>query len=733
MNITMRCLVGNGKRPGLFGNLCRGSVSAWGVILLSWIVWNGFPIQAHAAAPRPNILFILVDDLGYGDIGVFYQNFRRDQHDPTKPWHRTPNLDRMAREGIQLRDHYCPAPVCAPSRASLLLGVHQGHSNVRDNQFDKALEDNYTLASVLKAAGYATACIGKYGLQGQGSNPQQWPAYPTKRGFDYFFGYVRHRDGHEHYPKEGKYRGRKEVWENDREVSDLLDKCYTADLWTARAKQWIIDHCRKHPDQPFFLYLAYDTPHAVLELPTQAYPPGRGLHGGLQWLGQPHHMINTASGTIDSWIHPDYRNATYNDGKNPHAPWPEVYKRYATSVRRIDTAIGDLLQLLRDLHIDRNTLVIFTSDNGPSRESYLPQAYHPTFFHSFGPFDGIKRDCWEGGVRVGAIAWWPGTIPAGRISHLPSAFWDWMPTFCELAGVPPPAKTDGRSLVPTLIGRGRQRPPLVYIEYFQNGRTPNYSAFLPAHRGRRRRQMQVIRIGNYVGVRYDIQSANDPFEIYRIDLDPQQRTNLAAKLPHLQRQMKELALQVRHPGGGVRRPYDTALVPAVHLRRPLRKGLVHYALYQGRWPWVPDFQTLQPIAEGEIQGITLKIPSHSLGKETVFSTSNYEIYRKVASRQTNYGIMFTGYFIAPRDGTYTFFLQSDHGALLRIHQAIVIDDDAHHDGSEVRGTIRLQAGPHPFTLSYRHQRGPEILRLYVQGPGMPKQEVTGEFLGLEKR
>jgi arylsulfatase A-like enzyme len=273
---------------------------------------------------------------------------------------------------MKLTDHYCPAPVCAPSRASLMLGVHQGHANVRDNQFDKALENNHTLASVLKAAGYITAIIGKWGLQGKGKNLAEWPAYPTKRGFDYYFGYIRHSDGHEHYPKEGTHRGAKQVWDNSREVSAELDKCYTSDLWAARAKKWIMDQHATNAAQPFFIYLAFDTPHAAIELPTQAYPSGSGAHGGLQWLGENGHMINTATGKVDSWMDPDYANATWDNDRNPktpEVPWPNVYKRYATAVRRIDNCVGDVLQLLRDLHLDHNTMVIFSSDNGPSKES----------------------------------------------------------------------------------------------------------------------------------------------------------------------------------------------------------------------------------------------------------------------------------------------------------------------------------------------------------------------------
>ena len=174
----------------------------------------------EVAAKRPNILFILCDDLGYGDIGVFNQTARQARKEPAI---LTPNLDAMAAEGIALRGMYCPAPVCAPSRASLFSGVTQGHSNVRDNQFDKALEDNHTIASVLHQAGYRTALIGKWGLQGRGRSPETWAAYPTKRGFDDFFGYVRHGDGHEHYPKEGLYSGKKEVWDGGKEISADLD------------------------------------------------------------------------------------------------------------------------------------------------------------------------------------------------------------------------------------------------------------------------------------------------------------------------------------------------------------------------------------------------------------------------------------------------------------------------------------------------------------------------------
>lgn len=200
-----------------------------------------------SAAPRPNIIFVLTDDLGWGDLGVLHQNSRDFANNRNLPAFSTPNLDSMAAQGVRMDRHYCPAPVCAPSRASLLLGVHQGHSNVRDNQFDKELANNHTLGTVLKQAGYATAAIGKWGLQG-GSG---FPGHPQNRGFDYFFGYMAHLDAHFHYPKE---QGRA-FYENFTNIADQLDKCYSTDLTAARAKKWIIDHQAATPSDPFFMYL----------------------------------------------------------------------------------------------------------------------------------------------------------------------------------------------------------------------------------------------------------------------------------------------------------------------------------------------------------------------------------------------------------------------------------------------------------------------------------------------
>jgi len=651
--------------------------------------------QAGTLSSRPNIILVVADDLGYGDLGVFFQNQRRAANDRSQPAHFTPHLDAMAAQGIQLRDHYCSAPVCAPSRASLLLGVHQGHANVRDNQSDKAVEDNHTFASVLKAAGYATGAFGKWGLQG-GPNegdpaaaqagPAQWPGYPTRRGFDFYYGYVRHRDGHAHYPqKDGK-----QVWENEREVSTDLAGCYTADLFTARAKKWIADQHAAHPQQPFLCYLAFDTPHAKLQYPPCDYPAGGGKQGGVQWLGTPGRMINTAHGQPDGCCHPDYAQATWDDDRDPSTPekpWPDVGRRYASAVRRIDDCVGDVLQLVKELGLDEHTLVVFTSDNGVSMESYLPAPFSPQFFRSFGAFDGIKRDCWEGGVRVGALARWPGVVPAGAISREPSAQYDWLATFAELAGVPAPARTDGVSLVPTLGGREQKRSSPIYIEYFVRGKTPGYAEFLPQRRNRERGQMQAIRIGDFMGVRYGISSAADPFEIYNVATDPQQATNLARQgreYDALQQQLHDAVPAMRRPDEAAPRPYDNELQPAV---QPAKTAPgIAWRAFEMAAPWVPRLDDLKPTAHG-----THPRPDVA-----------------VSPRRDDVALFFTGYLEVPEDGEYRFHITADGGTLLRIHEATVIDADGGHEpGSEADGVVRLQAGKHPFRLYYARRRAGE--------------------------
>ena len=544
-----------------------------------------------------------------------------------------------------------------------------------------------------------------------GTTPTDWAAYPTRRGFDYFFGYERHGDGHEHYPKEAITSNRsKACYDGTNNVTPALDKCYTTDLFAARAKKWIEDQHTAQPNQPFFIYLAFDTPHAAYELPTQAYPAGGGTNGGLQWLGEPGHMINTASGTVDSYIPPDYATATYNADKNLNSakvPWPEIFKRYATGVRRIDEATGDLMKLLKDLNIESNTLVVFTSDNGPTPEDYLhlTPRYEANFFDTFGFMDGVKRDAYEGGIRMPTLVRWPGRIPAGSINFTPSEFQDWLPTFVDLAGLPSPARSDGVSLLPTLTGKGIQAPSTIYVEFADTYKVPSYSEFEPAHRGRTRNQMQVIGMDGLQGVRYDIKSQADDFEIYDVDHDPKEATNLAVRAEYtgLQQRMKDRVLQLRRPDPDAPRPYDNELVPADSISNTVAG--INWSVYEGHFPWVPELSTLSPVAKGVSDSPSLT----------------------VLTRQNDVAVFFTGYIQAPADGDYTFSLSTDGGALLRIHDATVINADfGYRAGSKASGSIKLKMGMHVFRLYYSRQKSslPPELKVSWQGPGFSEEPIS---------
>ena len=661
--------------PVWVGNLDSGMILKTGalflVLALSWV----------QAASKPNIIFILTDDLGYGDYGVFFQNLRKEKNDPTEPWHVTPKLDEMAAEGVQLRHYYCAAPVCAPSRGSLLHGVHQGHANIRNNMFDQELEDNHTLASVLRSAGYSTAAIGKWGLQGGGreekathgkkarkkGDPANWPSYPTKRGFDFFHGYVRHRDGHMHYPKEDN----KELWENNEEIADGLDLCFTTDLFTARAKKWITDQKEAEPEKPFFLYLSYDTPHAILQLPPSEFPKD-----GLKWVGEKGKMINSAVGKKDSYTHPDYANAKWDhdsDSSTPEKAWPNVYQRYATNVRRIDDCVGDLFNLLKEMKIDDNTLVVFTTDNGPSKESYLPEGYRPDFFNSFGPFDGIKRDVYEGGVRAGALVRWPSSQVKGAVSDLPCQAHDWMATFAEVAGVNAPARCDGVSLVPTLTGTDGQKDPFVYVEYVNSNKIPDYSDFEKNKRGKKRQQMQMIRYGKHLGVRYNIGNHDVPFEIYDIAKDPKQLNDLAEKMPDLHQKMLDDVIRNRRPHSKAKRPYDWQFMPALSVDES--HGGVVWQTFENTGAWLPKLDDLESLASG----VAAVIPEVVVEK--------------------GQAVLLSGYLDIPEDGEYTFTLPAGEIALLRVHGATVIDAAYKASNKPSKGEVKLKKGKHPFRLS----------------------------------
>ncbi len=644
-----------------------------------------FPL---AGAEKPNIIFILTDDLGYGDVGVLFQKQREGVQV------QTPELDKMAGAGTILNRHYCPAPICAPSRASLITGMHQGHTNVRNMQFDKAIEDNWNFANTLQKVGYHTIHLGKYGLQGWGHDPEKWAGYPTKRGFDYFYGYVRHVDGHQHYPANEwslgdnkSHQGKKQVWENNEEVSAGLDKCYTTDLWTAKAKQLIISETEENPGRPFFMFLSYDTPHAALQLPTVAYPAGKGVKGGIQWLGKPGKMINTAKGTIDDYRDPHYTGKGLTD----------LAERFATSITRIDHCVGDLLQTLRDLKIDRKTIVVFSSDNGPHRESYLKgKRWSPTVFESAGNFKGSKGSSHEGGLRVPTFAWGPSIIKAGQTSNRPSQFHDWMATFCDYAGLQAPARIDGVSLRPTLGQQGRQRDGVVYVEF---------------------NNQQGLYLDGYKGLRLKATDHSVDFEIYDTIKDESEALNLANtsdNFRRLQERMKDEVLRLRMPNKHARKPYDGEFVPGLALdERALRQG-VQVQSYLGTWNWVPDFTGMTEEGSSLAENINLDL----------------------LPAQKDSGLLFSGYLRIPEAGDWTFEGEATGGFIFKVHNKLVIDGDYQYEGAPLSGTVRLTKGIHPFRLYYRTVVGRPDLSLKWQGPNIRMSPLpSGSLLveGLEKR
>jgi len=393
---------------------------------LAGIAGGGALVSLAAAATagrrrrRPNIVFILADDLGYGDLGCFGQKKIK-----------TPRLDRMAAEGVRLTSHYAGFTVCSPSRCALMTGKHMGHASVKGNG-GRLRKGDVTVPMLLKQAGYKTCMIGKWGLVGKPGHPGS----PNNKGFDHFFGYDNQGFAHFYYP-EFLWRNDKKVLypdNHDLRVNGQYKKgkgTYSHDELTKEALGWI----KANKDHPFFLYLPYCIPHAELTVPEDSMAP----YLTLNWPEKPkiEGKGNTGGGGYGS----QYKRG-YCGQSHPNAA-------YAGMVSRLDRDVGRILDLLDELKLSEETLVIFSSDNGPSGEG----GQSMTFFNISGPLRGGKRSMWEGGIRVPTIARWPGRIRPGRTSDHPSAFWDFLPTACELAGVRPPKDIDGISYVPELLGR----------------------------------------------------------------------------------------------------------------------------------------------------------------------------------------------------------------------------------------------------------------------------------------
>ena len=402
-----------------------------GILLLVCLMWVRTDVVGAATEVRgvkPNVIFVLVDDLGYGELGCFGQKIIR-----------TPHLDRMAEEGRKMTRFYSGNTVCAPSRTVLLTGLHNGHATIRGNR-DPLAEgaslraDEPTVAKVLKGAGYLTACIGKWGL-----GTEKTEGHPDRQGFDEFFGFLTHKHAHNHFP-DFLWRGRERVSLKNvvRSMSDNPDDPmgvplkaveYADDLFAEEALRFV----ERSKDEPFFLYYSMVIPHANNEA-TRVSQNG---------------------------------NEVPDEGSYRDRSWNAPQRGHAAMVERMDGYVGRLLARLRELGIAERTLVIFSSDNG----HHVEGGEGPEdIFDKNGPLRGWKRDLTEGGIRVPTIAWWPGRVAAKTESAHVAQFADFLPTAAELAGVPVPAGRDGLSFVPDLLGKtGQAEHTHLYWEFYERG------------------------------------------------------------------------------------------------------------------------------------------------------------------------------------------------------------------------------------------------------------------------
>ena len=481
---------------------------------------------AAACAEKPNVVFILADDLGYGDTGFTWQACAREA---ARARILTPNLDRLAKEGVTLSSHYCAAPVCAPSRASVLLGRVQGRCSLMNNCFDRAFTESDTLGTVMKSAGYTTWAVGKWGIAGGGESGERILSHPLDKGFDYFYGFLDHMAGHTYYHYEGHIRGAfMGITENRTNATASADGIYSTDLFAAKTKELISRHLARESGKPFFLYLAVNAIHGSgqsgdnLKDKTPLHVPGRPYpEDGVSWP-----LDKEPLDARNTWINPAYTNL------------PPFAARYATAITRMDDAIGDIVRHLEKNGIVDDTLLIFTSDNGPADE----YGADPRFFGSAGPFDGLKRDVFEGGMRVPALVCWPARLKPGMVDSAPSQFHDWMATLADVANVAKPADCDGVSLLARWEGK-RGEPSLVYTQYEfpWGGGTAAFNEF-KSRKGAVRGLQQMVRVGDYVALRTCMRDggAGAKVRLYDVVKDPFERHDLADEESQRSR-LKELS------------------------------------------------------------------------------------------------------------------------------------------------------------------------------------------------
>ncbi|MBN2270017.1 MAG: arylsulfatase [Sedimentisphaerales bacterium] len=444
---------------------------------------TGASARSSAAGSKPNIVYIMADDLGYADVGCYGQKKIK-----------TPNIDRLAAEGMKFTQHYSGNPVCAPSRCTLMTGLHTGHAQIRDNkqvggqegwQLGSTIggqwpleEGTVTVAKILKEAGYTTGAFGKWGLGRVGTTGE-----PAKQGFDRFYGYICQRQAHTYYPNH--------LWSDDKiewieANKNGAEKVYSQDMIAEEALKFV----RKNKDRPFLCYVPFTIPHVALQVPEDSLAEYKG-----------------------KWPDPPY------DGKQGYVPHENPRACYAGMITRMDKDVGRIMALLKKLGLDKNTLVIFTSDNGPTYAGGADAG----FFESAGPLRGLKGSVYEGGIRVPFIARWPGKIKPGSVSDHVSAFWDFLPTACEIIGVEPPGDIDGISYLPTLLGRPQDQKTHHHLYWELAGR-------------------QGIRMGDWKLVRT---RPGATIELYNLADDIGEKNDIGKENPEILAKMTEMLTTAR--------------------------------------------------------------------------------------------------------------------------------------------------------------------------------------------
>lgn len=437
---------------------------------------------------QPNIIYILADDLGYGDLGCYGQNIIK-----------TPNIDKLAKEGMLFTQHYAGSTVSAPSRSVLMTGLHTGHTYIRGNlENTKGDEGQHplpkntlTIAKMLKQAGYVTGAFGKWGLGYPGSEGD-----PNNQGFDEFYGYNCQRIAHNYYPFH--------LWQNQTKImlqgnEGTKKEQYAQDIIHRKALRFIQDNA----SHPFFAFLPYVLPHAELVNPQDSILNiyKEHIEPGKPYVG------------IDRPGRPSFKNGAYCSSQEPHAD-------FAAMVSRLDAYVGEIIDELKRQGLEKNTIVMFSSDNGPHSEG----GADPEFFNSSGPFRGIKRDLYEGGIRVPFIVWGPGKVKAESKNDQPSAFWDILPTIADVCQIKSPGITDGISLYPSLYGKsGQKKHKYLYWEFHEQG------------------GKIAVRYGKWKGIILNYtKNPNENMELYDLSKDIHEDTNVAGQHPAIVKKIHEL-------------------------------------------------------------------------------------------------------------------------------------------------------------------------------------------------